>query len=170
MRIRICLKKCSIRLIFHKFWLVVCKLMLIRFRIQLITLMRIQILIFIWCGSGSVYLFDVDPGYQNDADPDPQHWFWEHNVYFSCVQIHIRLWKGAEGERSPGQIYAGRHGSQSASSGPRGGFHSSVSPHCSKHVLLLIRIRLLYGPQLWTFKKSKKSLLRLTNVFESCPS
>jgi hypothetical protein len=30
---------------------------------------------------------------------------------FFCVQIHIRLWKGAEGERSPRQIYAGRRGS-----------------------------------------------------------
>ncbi len=59
-------------LIFHAFWLVFCKLMRIRFRIKLITLMRIQI------------LFDadadpvVDPGYHNAADPDadsdPQHW------------------------------------------------------------------------------------------------
>jgi hypothetical protein len=34
-------QKCTIRLIFHKFWLVICKLM--RIRIQLITLMRMRI-------------------------------------------------------------------------------------------------------------------------------
>jgi hypothetical protein len=41
------LKKCSNRLIFHTFWLVVCKLTKIRnrFPIQLITLMRIRIFI-----------------------------------------------------------------------------------------------------------------------------
>ncbi len=46
------LKKCLNRLIFHTFWLDICKLIRIRFRIQLIT-------------------FDVDPdadlGYQYDA-------------------------------------------------------------------------------------------------------
>jgi hypothetical protein len=50
------LKKCSNRLIFHTFWLVICKLMRIRFRIQLITLMRIWIRMRIHadpCGSGS---------------------------------------------------------------------------------------------------------------------
>jgi hypothetical protein len=43
------LKKCSNRLIFHTFWLVICKLMRIRMRIriQLIIMMRIRILIFI---------------------------------------------------------------------------------------------------------------------------
>jgi hypothetical protein len=34
-------------LIFHTFWLVICKLMGIRIRIQLITLIRIRILIFV---------------------------------------------------------------------------------------------------------------------------
>ncbi len=34
------MKKCSNRLVFHTFWLVICKLM--RIRIQLITLMRIH--------------------------------------------------------------------------------------------------------------------------------
>jgi len=47
------LKKCSNRLKFHTFWLAICKLMQIGIRIQLITLMRIRILIFIWCGCGS---------------------------------------------------------------------------------------------------------------------
>jgi hypothetical protein len=37
------LKKCSNRLIFHTFWLFICKLMRIRFRIQLFTVMRIRI-------------------------------------------------------------------------------------------------------------------------------
>jgi hypothetical protein len=76
------LKNCSNRLIFHTFWLVICKLMRIwiRFQIQPITLMRIRI--FIWCGSGSGFLFDADadpdadPGYQNDADP----WIRIHNI------------------------------------------------------------------------------------------
>ncbi len=37
-------------------------------------------MIFIWCGSRLWFLFyadtdsDADPGYQNDADLDPQHW------------------------------------------------------------------------------------------------
>ncbi len=64
--------KCLNRLIFHTFWLVVRKLMRIRirFRIQLITLMQIRILIFIWSGSRSGFFFvadanpDLDPGYQ----------------------------------------------------------------------------------------------------------
>jgi hypothetical protein len=56
-------------LIFHTFWLVICKLMWIR--IPLITLirMRIRILIFIWFGSGFLFDADADPGYQNDTDP-----------------------------------------------------------------------------------------------------
>ncbi len=37
------LKKCSSRLIFHTFWLFICKLMRMRIRIQLITLMRNRI-------------------------------------------------------------------------------------------------------------------------------
>ncbi len=41
----------------------------IRLRIQLITLMRIRILIFILCGADQV----ADPSNQIDADPDPQH-------------------------------------------------------------------------------------------------
>jgi len=49
------IEKCTNRLIFQSFWLVICKLMRIRilFRIQLITLMRIQVLIFIPSGCGS---------------------------------------------------------------------------------------------------------------------
>ncbi len=48
--------------------------MRMRIRIQLITLMRIRmrIRIFIWCGL--LFDADADPGYQNDAYPDPQHW------------------------------------------------------------------------------------------------
>ncbi len=44
------LKTCSNRLIFHTFWLIICKLMRtrFRFRIQLITLM-----FYYWCGCGS---------------------------------------------------------------------------------------------------------------------
>ncbi len=61
--------QCSNRLIFHTFWLVICKMMRIRirFRIQLITLLRIRILIFIWCGSEFLPDADqdADPGYQN---------------------------------------------------------------------------------------------------------
>jgi hypothetical protein len=49
-------------LIFQTCWLVICKLMQIRLRIQLTTLMRIRI---------RVFLFDEDPGadtgYPNDA-------------------------------------------------------------------------------------------------------
>jgi hypothetical protein len=49
-----------------------------RIRIQLITVtrIRIQILIFILCGSGFLSDEDLeaDSGYQNDADPDPKHW------------------------------------------------------------------------------------------------
>ncbi len=37
------LEKCKNRLLFHTFWLVICKLMRIRIRIQAITLMRIRI-------------------------------------------------------------------------------------------------------------------------------
>jgi hypothetical protein len=37
------LKKCSNRLIFHTFWLVICKLIRIRIRIQFITLMLLRI-------------------------------------------------------------------------------------------------------------------------------
>jgi hypothetical protein len=46
------LEKCSNRLIFHTYWVVICKLM--RIQIQLITLMRmrIRIVIFIGCRSG----------------------------------------------------------------------------------------------------------------------
>jgi len=76
-------KKCSNKLIFHIFWLVICKLMRIRIRfwIQLITLiqiqMRIRIVIFIWCGCecesgsgcGDRFLFDADA----DLDADPGH-------------------------------------------------------------------------------------------------
>ncbi len=42
-------KKCTNRLIFHTLWLFICKLMRIRF--------QILILIFIWCLSGSGFLF-----------------------------------------------------------------------------------------------------------------
>ncbi len=52
------MKKSSNRLLFHTFWLVICELMRIRIRIQLITLMRI--------GTGS-YLSIC-------ADPDLQYW------------------------------------------------------------------------------------------------
>ncbi len=45
-------KKCLNRLIFHTFWLVICKVM--RIWIKLIPLMRIQILIFIWCRCGFI--------------------------------------------------------------------------------------------------------------------
>ncbi len=59
------LKKCSNRLIFQTFWLIICRLMRIR--------TRNRILIFIWCGCGSGcgsrLPNDADPGYQNDADP-----------------------------------------------------------------------------------------------------
>jgi hypothetical protein len=68
------LKKCQNRLIFHKFWPVICKLInriRIRFRIQLyhleakpdpdFDLMRIRIVL-----DADP---DPDPGYQNDADP-----------------------------------------------------------------------------------------------------
>ncbi len=45
----------------------------IRMHIRLITLLRIQIQIFILCGSG--FLFDVgpdlDPNFHSDQDPDP---------------------------------------------------------------------------------------------------
>ncbi len=64
-------KKCSNRLIFQTFWLLICKLMRIRirFQIQLITVMRIRIQIFILCGSG--FLFDADayPGLPNLCGP-----------------------------------------------------------------------------------------------------
>ncbi len=56
-------KKCSNRLIFHTFWLVICKLM--RIRIQLITLMRI------WIRTAYHFDADPDPTYHFDADPDP---------------------------------------------------------------------------------------------------
>jgi hypothetical protein len=46
-------KKFSSRLIFHTFWLVICKLMRIRNRIQLITLMRIRSSLSLRSGSGS---------------------------------------------------------------------------------------------------------------------
>jgi hypothetical protein len=58
-------EKCLNRLIFHTFWLVICKLM--RIRILIFYLMQIRI------------FFNADPdaelGYQNDADldSDPQH-------------------------------------------------------------------------------------------------
>ncbi len=77
------LKKCSNRLIFHTFWLGICKLMRIqirvqiqlitlmrmRIRIQLITLMRkrirIQLITLSRCGSGygsyGTFQFDADP-------------------------------------------------------------------------------------------------------------
>jgi len=46
-------------------------------RIRLITLMRIRILNFIGCGSGSEFLFDADPdpNFHPDADPDPDFSF-----------------------------------------------------------------------------------------------
>ncbi len=55
--------QCLNRLIFHTFWLVICKSMRIRirFRVQPITLMRIRILIFNWsgCGFGSTTLYSM---------------------------------------------------------------------------------------------------------------
>ncbi len=65
------LKKYSNRLIFHTFWLDICKLTRIR--------IRFQIQLSLWSGSWSWFLSDADsdpdadPGYQNDADP--QHRF-----------------------------------------------------------------------------------------------
>ncbi len=84
------LKKCSNRLLFQTFWPVLCKWIgiQIRFQIQLFTLMRIQmriwILIFIWCKSGcgswSWFLFDAIQvtklmwiHVDLDVGPDPQH-------------------------------------------------------------------------------------------------
>jgi hypothetical protein len=71
------LKKCSNRLIFHTFWLVICKIDADPDPVPGTAyhsdadpdadpdfyLMRIRIL----------PAADADPGYQNDADPDPQH-------------------------------------------------------------------------------------------------
>jgi hypothetical protein len=59
------LVKCSNLLIFHTFWLVICKLMRIRIQIQLVTLMRIWIWLITLpfnfdtdpCGSGSQQCF-----------------------------------------------------------------------------------------------------------------
>ncbi len=70
-------------------WLVICNVIRIRFRIQLITLMWIRILIFILCGCGLFYA-DEDWGYQNDADPDPKQCLWSSslNSYFRCFRMH----------------------------------------------------------------------------------
>ncbi len=75
------LKKCSNRLIFHTFWLVVCKLYAV--------CERIRIIIFIWCRSG--FLFDADPGYQNDA----YRWgSWSSTLFTACaVKKKRRGWK-----------------------------------------------------------------------------
>ncbi len=66
MSMRIRIRLFTLMLLFHTFWLVICKLMRIRihFRIQLVTLKRISILIFI------------------DTDPDP---------IFSLIRIRIRI-------------------------------------------------------------------------------
>jgi hypothetical protein len=48
-----------------------------------------------WCGSGSGILFDAyadpdaDPGYQNDADPDPQHCLAQSSTYSSMIQAFV---------------------------------------------------------------------------------
>ncbi len=55
-------EKCPNMLIFHTFWHVICKLM--RIRIQIINLMRIQVTKMMRIHA------DRDP----DANPDPQHW------------------------------------------------------------------------------------------------
>ncbi len=63
------LKKFYNRLIFDIFWIDICKLMRIRFRIQLINSVTYP----------DFYLMRIaDPGYQSDADPDPQHCSKEH--------------------------------------------------------------------------------------------
>ncbi len=63
------LKMCSKRLIFHSFWLVICKLMRIGIRIQLITLTRIrlQLITFMRIRILPFNLMRIH------ADPDPQH-------------------------------------------------------------------------------------------------
>jgi hypothetical protein len=64
---------------FRIFWLVICKLMRMRIRIQLIKLMRNRIQLVTKrcgsclstrCGSLRIRIHNID---QNDADPDPQH-------------------------------------------------------------------------------------------------
>ncbi len=70
----IALKKHSNRLIFHTFWLVICKLMRAD-PDHNFYLMRIRI--FIWCGCGSRL-----PGYQNDA----YRWgSWSSTLFTACA-------------------------------------------------------------------------------------
>ncbi len=65
----------------HTFWLVIC------------ILIRSGSSLSLWCGSGSWFLFDADPdpGSQNYAYPDPQHWSLVH--IFIWIISHAKLWK-----------------------------------------------------------------------------
>jgi hypothetical protein len=66
-------------LLFHTFWLVICKLM--RIRIQLITSMR----------TPNLYL-DPDRTFQFDADLDPQHWYPTYvTISYNEVQYLFQL-------------------------------------------------------------------------------
>jgi hypothetical protein len=60
-------------------------LMRIRFWIQLITLMRIRIII----RCGSRISFDADPGYKNDANshPDPHHCSRHHRLWTKSAKL-----------------------------------------------------------------------------------
>jgi hypothetical protein len=60
------LKKRQIRLIFNTFWLDICKLIRIRFRIQLINFDWMRI----WMQIQVTKILRI----LHDADPDPQHW------------------------------------------------------------------------------------------------
>ncbi len=52
------------------------RITLMRIRIRLITLMRIILLIFIWCGSGFLFDSNADPDLTYaDTDPKPDHSF-----------------------------------------------------------------------------------------------
>jgi hypothetical protein len=72
------LKICSNRLIFHIFWLVICKWK--RIRVQLITLMRIRIQL-ITCDADPDA--GPDPTFQSHAAPvsDPQHIIFSNLVH-----------------------------------------------------------------------------------------
>ncbi len=53
----------------------------------------------LWCGSESKVLFDADadPAYQNDADPDPQHWREYLNPTLHHTRSIYQIWREIRG-------------------------------------------------------------------------
>ncbi len=104
----------------------------------------------LWCGSGSWFLFDADPGSQNDAypeldpDTDPQHFFPVILSWTKCLDTlvsyfnHKTFLVRAGNVAHPYTIHAGAVGAEA-----RAVYKLRGGPFCLSHDPLIIRSRLV---------------------------